>query len=238
IVNRVWANFMGVGLVEAVDDMRKTNPASNELLLSKLASYFADQKFDLKALMRLILESETYQRTSTPLAGNAADKRFYSHYFAKRLMAEVALDATSQVTGVPTAFAMYPPGTRAEQLPDVGVDSYFLKIFGRPDRVSTCTCERSEQPSVAQTLNMANGDTVNGKLQSKDGRVEWLLANKAPDEKVIEELYLSALSRYSTEAEKHRILKTLEEQKGSDRREMIEDLYWSVLSSNRFLFNH
>src|SRR5205823_195106 len=101
---------MGVGLVEAVDDMRMTNPASNEQLLAKLSQYLADQKFDLKTLMRQILQSQTYQRSSAPLAGNAADKRFYSHYYPKRLMAEVALDAASQVSGVATTFAKVPAG--------------------------------------------------------------------------------------------------------------------------------
>ena len=238
IVNRVWANFMGVGLVEAVDDMRMTNPASNAQLLAELSTYLADQKYDLKSLMRLILQSETYQRSSGPLAGNAADRRFYSHYYPKRLMAEVALDAASQVTGVSTTFAKYAAGTRAIELPDAGVDSYFLKVFGRPDRVSTCTCERSELPSVAQTLHMANGDTINQKLQSANGRVAWLIEHKASDEKVVEELYLSALSRFPTEAEKSRVVAAMNEQKGQDRREVIEDLYWGVLSSNQFLFNH
>jgi hypothetical protein len=238
IVNRVWANYMGVGLVEAVDDLRKTNPASNEPLLSQLSNYLADQKFDLKSLMRLILQSETYQRSSTPLPGNKDEKRFYSHYYPKRLMAEVALDASSQVTGVATTFAKNPAGTRAIELADVSTDSYFLKIFGRADRLSTCACERSDQPSVAQSLHIANGDTINQKLQSKDGIVAKLLVDKTSDEKIVEALYLSALCRYPTEAETHRMLSLLEESKGADRREVIEDLYWGVLSSNQFLFNH
>jgi hypothetical protein len=238
IVNRIWANFMGVGLVEAVDDMRKTNPASNEQLLNHLSQYLADQKYDLKSLMRLILRSQTYQRQSAPVPGNAADRRFYSHYYPRRLMAEVALDASSQVSGVATAFDKSPIGTRALELPDVSVNSYFLKVFGRPDRLATCACERSEQPTVAQSLHIANGDTINQKLQSKDSIVARLVAEKAPDEKVIEELYLSAFSRFPTDAERARIVAAMHEQKDADRREVIEDLYWGVLSSNQFLFNH
>ncbi len=238
IVNRVWANYLGVGLVEAVDDMRMTNPASNEKLLARLATYLADEKFDLKSLMRLILQSETYHRSSASLATNAADKRFYSHYYPKRLMAEVALDAASSVTGVPTTFAKHPAGTRALELADVGVDSYFLKVFGRPDRINTCECERTGQPTVAQSLHIANGDTVNQKLQSKEGRIAHLLAQKTDDAKVIEELYLNALSRYPTESETSRLLHEMAEQKDQDRREIIEDLFWGVLSSNQFLFNH
>ena len=132
VVNRVWANFLGRGLVEAVDDMRKTNPASNDKLLTALADHLAREKFDLKALMRTILQSETYQRSSQALPGNAAEKRFYSHYYPRRLMAEVALDALSQVTGAPTEFKQaaergpsgfaYPVGWRALQLPDTNID--------------------------------------------------------------------------------------------------------------------
>jgi hypothetical protein len=238
IVNRVWANYLGVGLVESVDDMRKTNPASNEALLGALSTYLADQKFDLKSLMRLILQSETYQRSSQPVGTNSADKRFYSHYYTKRLMAEVALDALSQVTAVPTQFKDYPLGTRSVQLPDSNVDSYFLKAFGRPDRTITCACERTEQPSVAQTLHIANGDTINQKLQAKGSRVEQWATGNTPDEKIVEELYLSALSRFPTDEEKKRVLAALGEQKDQNRREVIEDLYWGVLSSNSFLFNH
>ncbi|MDB5289578.1 MAG: hypothetical protein JWL69_819 [Phycisphaerales bacterium] len=238
VVNRVWANYLGVGLVESVDDMRKTNPASNEALLAALSNYLADQKFDLKSLMRLILQSETYQRSSQSTGANGADKRFYSHYYTKRLMAEVTLDALSQVTSVSTPFNGYPLGTRAVQLPDSNVDSYFLKAFGRPDRMITCACERTEQPSVAQTLHIANGDTINPKLQAKGSRVEHWVAANAPDEKIVEELYLSALSRYPTDDEKKRVMAALGEPKDQNRREVIEDLYWGVLSSNSFLFNH
>src|SRR5439155_17758650 len=146
IVNRVWANFLGVGLVESVDDLRATNPASNEKLLSALANFLADQKFDLQALMRVILQSETYQRSSETQPANAADTRFYSHYYPRRMMAELLLDALSQVSGAPTKFPNYPDDWRATQLPDVNVDSYFLKSFGRPERNNTCVCERTAEP--------------------------------------------------------------------------------------------
>jgi hypothetical protein len=238
IVNRVWANFMGVGLVEAVDDMRKTNPASSEKLLDALANYLADQHYDLKALMRTILQSETYQRSSQKLDGNAADRRFYSHYYPRRLIAEVLLDAVSQVSGVPTPFKDYAPGTRAMQLPDTKVDSYFLKTFGRPDRMITCECERTSLPSMAQALHISNGDTVNQKLQAKGNRIDQLLAEKKSDEAIVEDAYLSALSRHPTAEEKSKLLATLSAVKPQEKREAIEDLYWGVLSSNGFLFNH
>jgi hypothetical protein len=239
ITNRVWANFMGVGLVEAVDDMRKTNPASNEKLLDALANHLADQKFDLKALMREILRSETYQRSSEALPGNKADRRFYSRYYPKRLMAEVLLDALSQATGAPTQFKDYGPGTRAIQLPDSNVESYFLKAFGRPDRVITCECERTLMPSMAQSLHISNGDTINEKLRAKGNRVEKLLNEKAPDGKIVEEAYLAALSRFPTDEEKKQLVTAFSEANDpAAKREVVEDLFWSVLSTNAFLFNH
>jgi len=250
IVNRVWANFFGVGLVEAVDDLRATNPSSNEKLLSATAKFLAEQKFDLKALMRAILQSETYQRRSQPLPENAADTRFYSHYYPKRLMAEVLLDAYSQVTGVATEFrtdlrnenqglgGKYPLGIRALQLPDTKIASYFLKTFGRPDREKTCECERTAEPSVTQVLHIANGDTVNQKLSAKGNRLEKLLADKASPEKIIEDAYLSALSRYPIASEKEKMIKVLAEAKDSETRAAVEDIYWAILSSKEFLFNH
>jgi hypothetical protein len=250
IANRIWANFMGVGLVEAVDDMRVTNPASNEKLLSALAKYLDEQKFDLKALMRVILQSETYQRSSAPLPENAADTRFYSHCYPRRLMAEVLHDAIGQVTSVPTQFTVdrrnanaglgekYPLGFRALQLPDTQTDSYFLKTFGRPDREKTCECERTANPNVTQMLHIANGETINKKLAAKDNWISRLLAENTPNEKIVETAYLGALSRLPTEEEKGKIVELLDQADPSDRRAAVEDMYWAILSSKEFLFNH
>jgi len=238
ITNRVWANFLGVGVVESVDDLRLTNPASNEQLLDALAKHLVDNKFDLKALMRLIMQSKTYQRSSVPLPGNMGDRRFYSRYFPKRMMAEVALDAASQVTGVPTAFPNYPAGYRALQLPDSNVASYFLSAFGRPDRTVTCECERSDEPSVVQAMHLSNGDTINKKLQVKDNRLGKMLAEKTPDEKLIQEAFLAALARYPSGKERDELLAALKETPPAEKRAMLEDLYWGLLSSKEFLFNH
>ncbi|MDB6034139.1 MAG: hypothetical protein JWM16_4477 [Verrucomicrobiales bacterium] len=238
VVNRVWANFFGVGLVENVDDLRVTNPASNEKLLSATAKYLAGEKFDLKVLIRTILESEAYQRTSTALPGNATDHRFYSRYYPRRLTAEVLLDTLSEATGAPTKFKGYPETWRALQLPDSNVDSYFLKTFGRPDREKTCECERSTEPSVTQVLHMSNGDTVNQKLSAKKNRITQLIADKTPPEKIIEEAYLSSLSRYPSPREKERFLKSFGDVAEKDRRPLIEDVFWALLTSKEFLFNH
>jgi hypothetical protein len=248
IVNRVWANFLGVGIVEKVDDLRLSNPASNEELLAALANHLVKNKYDLKALVRVILQSATYQRSSQPLPQNRADERYYSHYYPKRLMAEVLLDAISQVTAAPTQFPGYPDGWRALQLPDSNIESYFLRSFGRAERAITCECERTAQPSMVQVLHIANGPTINQKLEAKGNRVERLLTSAASDEQIVDELYLAAFSRLPSADRKQKLVAVLREagDEGPDKdapskeahRQAVEDLFWSVLSSKEFLFNH
>jgi hypothetical protein len=238
ITNRVWANFFGLGLVENVDDLRLTNPPSNAPLFDAAARYLVDHGYDVKALMRAILQSATYARSSQPLAENTADQRFYSRYYPRRMMAEVLLDALSQVAGSPTKFGDYAPGTRALQLPDANVNSYFLKTFGRPLRAITCECERSSEPSMVQVLHISNGDTINEKLSAKGNRLEQLLAANLTDEQIVEEAYVSALSRFPTDGEKSKLAAALAAAPPADRRAAVEDLYWSILSSKEFLFNH
>jgi hypothetical protein len=238
IANRVWANYFGVGLVEKVDDLRITNPASNEALLNAAAKFVVESKYDLKQLMREILRSSTYQLSSDPTPENKPDERFYAHYYLRRLKAEVLLDAVSQVAAAPTAFKDQPAGTRALQLADSSVESYFLQAFGRPDRLITCDCERSDEPSMTQVLHLYNGDTLNQKLAAKDNAIDKLLAAKAMPEQMVEELYLSALSRPPTDKEKTELAAVIASTPDAEKRAAIEDLYWSVLSSREFLFNH
>ena len=237
ISNRIWANFFGVGLVEKVDDMRVTNPASNEPLLQAVADYLVANDFDLRILMREILRSASYQRASTPRPENQPDTRFYSRYYARRLKAEVLLDAISQVTDVPSEFAGHPKGTRSLQLPDASIDSYFLAAFGRPERIITCECERSDEPSMTQVFHIYNGSTLNTKLEATEGVIQKLLDSGASDDAIIEDAYLAALSRYPSDAERQRLASELASSQ-DDRRFAIEDLYWSILSSREFLFNH
>ncbi len=243
IVNRVWANFFGVGLVEGVDDIRASNPASNEKLFSAAAQFLVDHHFDLKALMRTILQSETYQRSSQAVPGNEADTRFYARYYPRRMMAEVLLDAVAEVTDVPTPFPRagggeFPAGWRAMQLPDVSADSYFLATFGRPERNITCECERSADPSMTQVLDLSNGETVNNKLKSKDCCLERYLATNAPPAQIVEHAYLRAFSRYPTRQEEGRLLAVIDRTDPRERRTALQDMYWAVLSSKEFLFNH
>ncbi|MFP6666956.1 MAG: DUF1553 domain-containing protein [Pirellulales bacterium] len=251
IANRVWGNFFGVGLVESVDDMRKSNPPSNAKLLGALSEFLIKNEYNLKTLMRVILQSETYQRTSRPLEGNQSDGRHYARYYPRRLMAEVLLDAISQVTDVPAEFNQigfpgadfqktdaYPKGTRAIQLHDAAVVSYFLKTFGRNPREITCECERSNKPSIVQTLHVANGDTVNSRLRAEDGVVSKLLSGKMSNDQVIEEVYLRALARRPVDEEKSGLLAMFAEAGEAGRREVLEDLLAAIFSSREFQFNH
>tara|TARA_B100000029_G_scaffold186128_1_gene183492 strand:- start:403 stop:1452 length:1050 start_codon:yes stop_codon:yes gene_type:complete len=238
IVNRIWANFLGTGIVEKVDDLRLTNPPSNEDLLAGLSSHLIKNHYDLKALIRLIVTSETYQRSSRITAGNEADRRFYARYYPRRLKAEVLLDAISAATGQPTTFKGYPAGTRSLQLPDSNIASRFLSTFGRPERVITCECERSDEPSMVQVLHIVNGSTLNEKLRSKTNRISRWMAAGWPDYRIVESIYLASLSRYPTNREMSETLKIFADTPAGDRRELIEDVFWSVLSSREFLFNH
>lgn len=248
IVNRIWASFFGAGLVEAVDDLRLTNPASNQELLNVAAKHLVDHHYNLKELMRAILQSETYQRSSEPSAENKADERFYSRYYPRRLSAEVLLDAISQVAEAPTDFKAATPDSRkpgaaipmikrAIRLPDSYVDSYFLEAFGKPERLITCECERSSEPSMTQVLHLYNGETVNKKLAAQGSAAERM-TGETDNKRIVEEIYLAALSRRPTEAESDSLCDELATAGEEDRRQTIEDLYWSVLTSREFLFNH
>lgn len=254
ITNRIWANFFGVGLVESVDDMRVSNPASHEELLDAAARYVVENQFDLKALMRQIMQSNAYQRSSLPIDGNAADTRFYSRYFPRRLIAEVIHDSIAQATDVPSKFErvafpgadfqatdFYPAGTRAVQLYDSSVDSYFLKTFGRNTRNIVCECERSNEPSMVQVLHLSNGTTINEKVESKTGRIASLLAQVEQGmslESLVDETFLRCLCRYPTPAERSGYLQILRESTEEERRLVVEDLFWSLMTSREFIFNH
>jgi hypothetical protein len=252
LVNRVWRNFMGRGLVEAEDDLRQTNPPSNEQLLEALATDFVAHKYDIKYLIRTIMNSAAYQRSSKPVPGNAEDDRYYSHYLIHRLSAEVILDAYSQVTGVPTPFTQiqagagdlknydgYPLGTRAQQLPDAQVVSHFLDSFGRPERSQTCSCERQQDSSVGQALHVNNGKTLNDKIRAANSRVETWLKENIGDEEAVKRIYLLALCREPTvkEMQKFKELMTKAAEEKTPHREILEDLFWAVLASKEFVFN-
>jgi len=240
VVNRVWRNFLGRGLVEAEDDLRLTNPPSNEDLFAAVTRDFTEHGFDLRRLMRQIMTSATYQRSSEAPPGGIVDAKYYSTYIPRRLSAEVMLDAISQVTGVPTDFPGYPHGTRALQLPDSQVASYFLNAFGRPERAQTCSCERQEEPSVAQALHLTNGETINAKLRAPGGTAERLAKEPLSDGELVDRLYGLVYARRPKPAERARVLAALQEYPAGPegRREVVEDLLAAMLTTKEFLFNH
>jgi hypothetical protein len=247
IVNRVWGTVMGKGLADPIDDVRATNPASNEELFAAVTKDFIEHGYDIKRLIRTIMNSATYQLSAEANATNKDDNRFYSKYVIRRLPAEVLLDATSQVLGVPTSFAGFPSGTRALQLPDTQVASQYLTVFGRPARNICDASERSSDPSIGQALHIINGDTLNKKLSNPEGYVSLLLRLGLSDSRIIEHMTLSAFGRYPSESEKDQLTKALAdshpakgtaEQQKDARRQALEDMVWAMLTSKEFIFNH
>jgi hypothetical protein len=234
MVNRVWKHYLGVGLVEPVDDLRASNPPTNPELWQALNQEFVGHHFDLKHLMRVILRSRTYQLSSATRPTNKLDGRFYSHYYARRLPAEVLLDALSRSTGVPDEFPGYPVGLRAAQLPDPAMKSYFLTLFGRSERVTACACERNGDVTMPQLLHLQNGDSVINKIRSGDGRLAKLLRENVGEAEVVEELYLATLSRPAPEDVKNLVHQQIAE---ADRVEVYRDLFWALLNSKEFSFN-
>lgn len=244
IVNRIWRNFMGHGLVEPVDDLRDTNPATNDQLLNALVKDFQAHHFDINYIIRTIVQSATYQASSMPLKENGDDDKHCSHYLIKRLPAEVLLDAYSQVTQVPEKFEGYPVGLRALQLPDTAVKSYFLDAFGRPARQQTRESERTSVPTITQALHIINGGTLNDKLRDPTNSISMLLKLGFSDDQIVDYLYRAAFSRPPIEAERTALVKALAsaEQKvlGVDdpRRAALVDMTWAMLTSQEFVFNH
>lgn len=236
MVNRLWAHYFGRGLVEPIDDIRDTNPASNEPLLEALTREFLAQKCDVKAFTRTLLDSQVYQLSSRTVESNVADGQNHSRFAWKPLPAEVLLDAVSQATGVPEEFNGWPAGYRAIQVWDNKLPSDFLEIFGRPSRQSVCACERDAEPSIAQALHLMNATGTTAKISSRSGRAARLAASAATDDEVIEELYLSTLSRFPVDAERVRLRQAFTE--AGNRREAIEDILWSLLNTKEFVFNH
>lgn len=245
IVNRVWRNFMGRGLIEPVDDLRDTNPATNEELLDALVKDFVAHHYDVDYLVRTIMQSAAYQASSKPLKENADDDKYCSHFLIRRLPAEVLLDAYSQVTQTPETFDGYPPGTRGLQLPDTAVKSFFLTTFGRPERAQTRESERSSVPTITQALHIINGDTLNNKLRAPSSSIAMLVRLGFTDEQIVDYLYLASLSRHPSAAERTTLLQALnsaehEKIAGEDdaRRTALIDMSWALLTGEEFMFDH
>ena len=236
-VNRYWKHFFGRGLVEPEDDMRLTNPPAHPELLDGLAKYFVESGFDVKELVRAICRSRVYQLSSIPNEHNATDKQSFSRYYPKRLNAEVLYDSIHDLTKTQAGFPGLPAGTRAVELPDSGVNNYFLTVFGRPMAESSCECERSNDASLAQSLHLLNSKDILGKVAHDDGRAATLAKQKERSiAERIGELYLRAFARPPDEQEIAIARGHIEQ--SSDARIAFEDIVWALLNTKEFLFNH
>jgi hypothetical protein len=232
-VNRIWADLMGRGLVEPIDDMRATNPPSNAPLLDALADHFRKVGYDQKKLLRTMLTSHVYGLSSIPNKQNVGDLRNYSRHYRQRLRGEVLLDALTDVTGVPEVFAAAPPRTRAMELWTVRTQSVFLDSFGRPDPNQDPPCERTSDTSVVQALHLMNSPKLNAKVTSDDGRAAALASSKKTPAEIMEELYLLVYCRYPSDVERGNALRRFE---GVPRRQATEDLLWAIVNTPEFVF--
>lgn len=242
-VNRVWYHLMGRGLVDPVDDFRATNPASIPSLLEALAQDFVKHKYDLRHLIRTVMNSRVYQASSEPNETSAEDEGNFAKAIVRRLTAEQLLDAQNQVTGVPSRFNGYPEGIRAVQIPGARAvrvrerklsdGDMFLKVFGKPERLLTCECERSTDTSMGQAFQMISGPGMHELLGDSDNRLGKLLKADAGVEKMTDELYWSALSRGPTPKESEKFVAYLREAK--DQRRALEDLTWALMNSKEFV---
>lgn len=242
-VNRIWYHLLGRGLVDPIDDFRATNPASHPGLLEELAGDFAAHGFDLRYAVRLIASSATYQLSSSPNESNRDDASNFSHGLVRRLSAEQLVDCQDEVLATPSRFNGYPAGLRASQLPGVeavrardqkpsGSDQ-FLSLFGKPARLLTCECERSNEVTMNQAFQLISGPGLNELLTRADNRLSRLLQEALPPGQMIEELYWAALSRPPSLAEKVPALAALE--KSREPRAALEDLAWALLNAKEFV---
>ena len=234
IVNRMWRNFMGRGLVEPVDDFRDTNPPTNDGLLKALADDFSKHGYNLHHLIRRITASKTYQLSSVPNDGNKEDTSTYARYYPRRLIAEQVLDSVSLATGVPEKFASMYSGTRAAQLPDVTIPSYFLDTFERPSRQQVC--ERKPMTSLNQALHLIGGETFDNKINDRSGALARMHEEGREAEDIVEDLYLRTLSRYPDSDERRTALEAIT--RSGNTGTGLRNLFWALLNSKEFLYNH
>jgi len=236
-VNRLWAWVWGVGIIEPADDFRASNPPANPELLDWLEAEFRKSGFDRRHILRLILQSRTYQRDSLATEENRRDTESFSHARVRRMTAEQILDAICQVTGIPQVYGKLPEGTRATQLPSPEDAPAFLHVYGTPKRETSCDCERETGSNLTQFLVLANGNLLNNKVTHKKNRFRIQIEKGWTDEQIVEDVYLAAYSRLPTEEEKQ----TAREYIGKlakNRQEAHEDVQWAILNSKEFLFQH
>ena len=236
IANRLWAHYLSRGLVEPIDDIRVTNPATNEPLMAALEAHLKEVRYDLRAFTRTLLMSRVYQLSSVTSDANKDDRQHFSHAFPKAMPAEVLLDAISQTTGVPEKFNGWPEGVRSIQVWDNRMPSYFFRIFGRPVRATVCECERSNEPSISQALHLLNSPEVNAKIGHRKGIARQLAESPRTNDEITDEIYLSTLTRFPT-AEEKALMAAAFAAAGTNRHQAVEDMLWSVLNTKEFLYN-
>ncbi len=240
VVNRYWAHFFNRGLVDPLDDMRVTNPPSNPQLLDALADDFVKNHYSLKHLVAMIVKSRTYQLSSTPNEFNQHDKQNYARYYPRRMSAEVLYDAVNQVSDSPAAFNGLPADRfaprRAIMLPDESFPSYFLDVFGRPQRISACECERVSEANLAQALHLLNSDEIQQKLSRQGGRAEAVTKDARPDAQKIDELFVWALGRKPTPEQRDLALAQINKN-AANKKIAYENILWALLNTKEFVFN-
>ena len=235
MANMVWAHFVGKGIIDPVDDVRVSNPAINPELLEALGGKFMDYKYDFKKLVRDICNSRTYQLSTRVNESNALDDRNFSHAGIRRMRAEVLLDVINEVTESNDKFQGLPRGARAVEIADGNVNNYFLTTFGRATRGTVCSCEVRTEPNLSQALHLLNGDSTQGKIAS-GGVIKKLLAKYKEPSKVIEELYVRCLARSPTEKETAKLKGYFGS--GKPDEQVLTDIFWALLNSKEFIFNH
>ncbi|MEZ5943654.1 MAG: DUF1549 domain-containing protein [Planctomycetaceae bacterium] len=235
-VNRMWGHFFSIGLVNEVDDMRETNPPSNPELLDYLAGEFVKSKFDMRHIVRLITTSRLYELSSAPRPENEHDNQNFARFYARRLIAEVLLDAVDGTCETKSNFGNISANARAVDLPHEGFGSYFMDTFDRPQRVSVCECERSPGATLAQVLLMSTSDEMENKIADGNGRLARLFKEETPVPAVVEEVYLAAFARFPSAEERQVGEDYLNP--AEDKRKAAEDLLWTILNSREFVFNH
>ncbi|MFN6051985.1 MAG: DUF1549 and DUF1553 domain-containing protein [Planctomycetia bacterium] len=233
--NIVWAHFFGIGIINEVDDVRVSNPASNQELLNQMGKKFTEYNYDFKKLVRDICNSNTYQRSTKANESNDSDLKNFSHAYIRRIKAETFLDCISQVTETKNKFPGLPLGARAVQIADGQVSNYFLTTFGRATRESVCSCEVKLEPTLSQSLHLLNGDATTQRI-NQGNLVGRLLKEKKTPEEILDEIYIRCLSRLPSADEKKKVLALVTAE--TDKKRALDDAFWAVLNTREFMFNH